>query len=68
MFLNHRLMEKELSVIYVKMFSSKLGMVVHAVNPSTGEAEVGRYWSSMLARDTQKNLVLENKTKMFNSI
>jgi hypothetical protein len=39
------------------------GMVVHAFNPSTREAEAGRFLSSRPARAIQRNLVLKNQNK-----
>jgi hypothetical protein len=41
----------------------KPGVVAHAFNPSTGEAEAGGFLSSRTARATQRNPVLKNKTK-----
>ena len=39
------------------------GVVAHAFDPSTREAEAGRFLSSRTARATQRNPVLKNKTK-----
>jgi hypothetical protein len=41
----------------------KLGVVVHAFNPSTWEAEAGGFLSLRTARATQRNPVLEKKKK-----
>jgi hypothetical protein len=38
-------------------------LVAHAFNPSTREAEVGRYLSSRPAWSIQRNPVSKNKTK-----
>jgi hypothetical protein len=38
-----------------------LGVVAHAFNPSTWEAESGGFLSSRTARATQRNPVLKNK-------
>jgi hypothetical protein len=38
-------------------------VVAHAFNPSTWEAEAGRFLSSRTARDTQRNSVLKNQKK-----
>jgi hypothetical protein len=38
-------------------------VVVHAFNPSTWEAEAGRFLSSRPARAVQRNPVLKNKNK-----
>jgi hypothetical protein len=38
-------------------------MVVHIFNPSTEEAEAGRYLSSKAARDTHRTPVLRRKRR-----
>jgi hypothetical protein len=41
----------------------ELGVVVHAFNPSTQEAEAGGFLSSRTARAIQRNLVSKNQKK-----
>jgi hypothetical protein len=42
---------------------SKLGVVVHAFNPSPQEAEAGRFLSSRTARAIQRNPVSKKNQK-----
>jgi hypothetical protein len=56
------LREKTSSWLTVQEYSPELGVVAHAFNPSTQEAEAGGFLSSRTARATQRNPVSKNKT------
>jgi hypothetical protein len=63
-----RLVIARIKVLFKKQ-ALRLGMVANAYNPSTWEAEAGKFpslvyrVSSRTARDTQRNPVSKNKTK-----
>jgi hypothetical protein len=58
-----------LNIIPFTKLDSKLGVVTHAFNPSTWEAEAGGFLSLRPARATQRNPVLKKqKTKKKKSL